>query len=252
MRLKVEHLDLARLRWKYETILALRLRPKSQAVPVQELRALAREFPGALRDLDSLALASIHDRIDEIVGAELDPSKTAHWMLAELTYAHAMRGVKAVKAWLRGRRAIDDAIREAFSVALTSFAHRDEARAWTNELADIAAPERGRLVPLGLRRVASALGVSESEARRLVFRNDARSAGKVERAAGETVQVLEGVEGVLPPDEPLPPPPSDFLLELSPLDDEEEDESDDVEGVVDDEVEGGDEPDEPDDGLDEE
>ncbi len=196
-------LDLARLRFKYEAILALRLRGKGDGPPVAELRALALEFPGALRALDVLTLAHVHDRIDAIVSAELDPGQVAQWMLAELTFAHAMRGVKAVKAWLRGRKKIDAQTHAKFARDVERLHDAALALQWKDDLQQIAQPPRGRLVPLALARVAATLGISAEEATALVFRDDARPRSRSD-------QDFLGVEEP-PPDEPLPPdePPPD-------------------------------------------
>jgi hypothetical protein len=243
-----EELDLARLRFKYETILALRLRAQGAEPPVTELRALSHEFPGALRSLDTLTLAHVHDRIDQIVSAELDPGQVAKWMVAELTFAHAMRGVKVVKAWLRGRKVIDAELHELFMREVPRLRDSALALTWNDQLATIARPPLGRLVPLAIARVAVLLGTSEEEAAALVFRDQGHAAGPFDRELPD--QDLLGVEDVPPPELPelppvaagaapdvLPPPPSDFLLELSPLG-VAEDESDD--GAL---VAGGEEPD---------
>lgn len=203
-------LDLARLRFKYETILALRLRGKGDGPPVAELRALALEFPGALRALDVLTLAHVHDRIDEIVSAELDPGQVAQWMLAELTFARAMRGVKAVKAWLRGRKEIDAETHAKFARDVERLHDASLALLWKDDLPQIAEPPRGRLVPLALARVAATLGISADEARALVFRDDAR-------APTRSDQDFLGEEP--PPEEPPPeePPPEEPPPEEPPL-----------------------------------
>lgn len=219
-------LDLARLRFKYETILALRLRAQHGAAPVAELRALSHEFPGALRALDLLTLAEVHDRIDRIVNAELDPAAVAPWMLAELMFAQTMRGAKAVKAWLRGRKHVDAELHARFMREAPRLQDAELALVWSDDLATIAHPPGGRLVPLAIARVAAMLGTSHEEAVALLD------------------QDLLGVEAPLDPlepppaaaePEPLPPLPSDFLLELSPAgageDEDDEDESDDVDAV---------------------
>ena len=232
-------LDLARLRFKYETILALRLRGNEEAPPVRALRALALEFPGALRTLDMLTLAHVHDRIDEIVSAELDPGHAAPWMLAELTFAHAMRGVKAVKAWLRGRKDVDAETRAKFAREVADIYDSAFAITWKDDLARIAQPPRGRLVPLALARVAAVLGVSEEDAASLIFRDDGRARVLSDQDFLGAEEPPPDVPLLPPPPplvplappplapplppagagpEPLPPPPSDFLLELSPLD----------------------------------
>jgi hypothetical protein len=178
-------LELERLRKKYETILDLRMRRhagreharggaaglgEDRDVPTLELRALAHEFPGSLRDLDLLHLGEIHDRIEAVVAAELDPGNLKTWMIAELTFYDAMRGALATKAWLKMRRDVDAAMREAFAREVTSLAHAEEATRWQDDLAVVARPPGGRLVPLALARVAREMSITPAEASALVFR----------------------------------------------------------------------------------
>jgi hypothetical protein len=167
-------LELERLRKKYEAILDLRMKrhaaPTSD-VPEDELRALAREFPGALRDLDLLRIAEVHDRIEALVAAELDPVNMKSWMIAELTFYDAMRGVLATKAWLKRRRDVDAAIRDAFAREAASLTHGEEATRWKEDLAAIARPPGGRLVPLAIARVAREMSITPAEASALVFRH---------------------------------------------------------------------------------
>jgi hypothetical protein len=173
-------LELERLRKKYEAILDLRMRrhasPQGQ-VPEEELRALSREFPGSLRDLDLLEIGEIHDRIEAVVAAELDPVNMKEWMIAELTFYDAMRGALATKKWLKKRREIDDATREAFAREVSSLENAEEAREWQTELAEIARPPAGRLVPLAIVRVARRMSITTEEASALVFRHSAQPRG---------------------------------------------------------------------------
>jgi hypothetical protein len=178
-------MDLSRLRKKYETILELRLHHVSTwrgaSDPKDAVRALASEFPGALRDLDALHLAEVHDRIEALVAAELDPINMKPWMIAELTFYDAMRGVLAAKTWLKKRHEVDDALREAFSREAPALPYGEEARTWQRDLHLVARPPRGRLVPLALARVARDLEVSEPEADALVFRHPGKEARRVTR-----------------------------------------------------------------------
>jgi hypothetical protein len=169
--------ELERLRKKYESILELRMKrhaAPSSDVPQAELRDLAHEFPGALRDLDLLRLADIHDRIEALVAAELDPVNMKPWMIAELTFYDAMRGALATKAWLKRRRDVDATMRDAFMREAASLTHGEEATRWRDDLEAIARPPGGRLVPLALARVAHEMSITPAEASALVFRHPAR------------------------------------------------------------------------------
>jgi hypothetical protein len=65
------------------------------------LRPLAREFPGALRELDSLPLGLLERRLEAVVEAEAGatPETWIQWMLA---YHARMRLALAAKRRLRG------------------------------------------------------------------------------------------------------------------------------------------------------
>jgi len=165
-------MELSRLRKKYEFILELRLRRlQSEPAPKDELRALSGEFPGALRDLDALPLAEIHDRIDALVAAELDPARMGPWMIAELSFYGAMRGALAAKGWLKKRRDVDDAVRDAFAREAALLTHGEEAKTWLADLAHVARPPRGRIVQLAFARVARDMSLSPEEVGALVFRH---------------------------------------------------------------------------------
>ncbi|MEJ7734471.1 MAG: hypothetical protein WKG00_35400 [Polyangiaceae bacterium] len=126
--------DLTRLAFKYETLGALR-RERSAGAPLPgaaTFKALAREFPGALQELDTLPLELIDARATELHAAaraaELraaarpagaaapagggeadDPAEAlAPWMRWLFAWHALMRGALLVKAALRGARDVDD------------------------------------------------------------------------------------------------------------------------------------------------
>lgn len=69
----MEAQDLAR---KYRALLALRLRAAASP-ELSELRALAAEFPGALRELDELPRAELERRIEELDAGRWRPELRA-------------------------------------------------------------------------------------------------------------------------------------------------------------------------------
>jgi hypothetical protein len=163
--------DLASLRTKYERLLALRelhdraKRDESfeEPDPRAEMSALARTWPGSLRELDELRIDVIQSRIVALDDALGDPSRIERWMLAQDAFHRLARGALAAKRWLGKRKRITTVVRDDFA----SHAPR-EARAWADALADVASPPRGRLMDLVFARVATELETSVAEARRLV------------------------------------------------------------------------------------
>ena len=163
--------DLVSLRTKYERLLALRQlhdRAKSDASfrepdPKSEMTTLARTWPGALRELDELPVDVIRTRIAALDRALGDASRIERWMLAQHAFHRLARGALAAKRWLGKRKRITAAVRSEFE------AHAPrEARAWSDALADVASPPRGRLMDLVFARVAAELETSVADARRLV------------------------------------------------------------------------------------
>lgn len=157
---------------KYAKILALRTAhdlARTTGVPEPDPRtamsALAARWPGALRELDELPLAVVHQRIAALARAEVDGAAFEPWMQAQLVFHREARAVLAAKRWLEGRRGIDAATRAAFAVAALD----DATRAWAARLDEVATPPRGRLLELVWPEVARALGVTVSEARALVL-----------------------------------------------------------------------------------
>lgn len=163
--------DVRDLAEKYGRILALRTAHDlarttgaPEPDPREEMAALAARWPGALRELDELPLAIVHERLAALAVAEQDRTGIAPWMEAQLVFHREARAVLAAKRWLDGRRGVDEATRAAFAAAA-----RDEAtRAWAGRLEEIATPPRGRLLELVWPQVARALGVTVTEARALV------------------------------------------------------------------------------------
>jgi hypothetical protein len=117
--------DLARLAGKYETLATLR-RERAAGAPLPgaaTFKALAREFPGALQELDTLPLELIDARAAELhaaaraasaatgAGGDAGPDAgeaPAPWMRWLFAWHALMRGALLVKAALRGARDVDD------------------------------------------------------------------------------------------------------------------------------------------------
>jgi hypothetical protein len=163
--------DLSSLRAKYERLFALRklhARAKSDATfaepdPRAEMTALARTWPGSLRELDELPLATIESRIEAIDRALHDAKRIEPWMIAQDAFHRLARGALAAKRWLGKRKRVTAEVRASFAES----APRD-ARVWADALSDVASPPRGRLMDLVHARLAAELEVSVAEARRLI------------------------------------------------------------------------------------
>ena len=173
------------LRAKYEEMLRLRVAHASpdEPDPRRAMAALASRFPGALREIDELTLDDIRARIGAIDRAALEPTSVATWMTAQASFHALMRGALSAKRWLAGKKTIDRATRDAFAREARTLAFGDDATAWIDDLAAIAAPPCGRVTDLVVDRVAQRLGVPTREARVLVFgrsgsRRAARSGGR--------------------------------------------------------------------------
>ena len=139
-----------------------------------ELRALAHRFPGALAEIDRIPPALLAHRaqvLDALLErAPLPPRSTwPAWVRGWLGVHRGLRGALSIKAWLAGRRAIDDATRAALEAALPSLSFAEEARAWIDSLPDVASPPGGRLLDLVLARVAQDLAIDPRELRTLLY-----------------------------------------------------------------------------------
>src|SRR5689334_13660305 len=101
---------------KYETLAALR-RDKAKSgvnAPRAVFRALAREFPGALRELDTLPLDEIDRRaheLSQVVSGTADPSPWMAWMHA---YHATMRAALFLKPRVAPLLAHPEGAKEAF------------------------------------------------------------------------------------------------------------------------------------------
>jgi hypothetical protein len=167
----VSRAALEALRGKYQEMLRMRLDDEAHpgSDTRREMAALAARFPGALRELDEAPLDVIRERIRALSrcvdsGAPVEP-----WMHASAVFHSLTRGALAAKRWLAGRRVVDDALVAEFLIALAGSPHGEDARAWTSDLALVAAPPGGKLTELVFARVAVEMGVSVDEARELVI-----------------------------------------------------------------------------------
>jgi hypothetical protein len=134
------------------------------------LRALAGRFPGALAETDRIAPALLDRRIASI--AELlqrgEPPPIADlptWIRGWMGVHRGLRGALVVKAWLAGRRTVDDDTRARFDLEV----HDADARVWRDRLSEVASPPNGRLVAVVFADVAHPLGLDATTLRELLM-----------------------------------------------------------------------------------
>jgi hypothetical protein len=165
---------LLELRAKYAEMIRLRehhARAKAEGTEEphapRDMAKLAARFPGALREIDRLELGEIHARMRALEAAAKDASRAETWMRAMTLFHTYARGALAAKRWLGKRKRVDARARAAFVRDAERLG--EDAREWVGELAKLARPPRGRVMDVVFDRVATALGVTASEARALVF-----------------------------------------------------------------------------------
>jgi hypothetical protein len=136
------------------------------------MSALASRFPGALREIDRLELAEIRRRIERLEAVAAGACDAEPWMEAMSLFHRLARGALCAKRWLAGRQSITPEIEAAYAVEAQNLEFAVEALGWQADLAAIARPPKGRVTSLVHARVAGALGVTEADARRMVFGGD--------------------------------------------------------------------------------
>ena len=144
---------------KYTAIQRLR-EPASGSEPAvakAEMRALADEFPGALRELDRLELPAIVLRVQELERA-LASGVAQPWMRQMVAFHSELRSALALKRVLSERAR---ALREADLEAVCRQVSESIAQDCPIDLArDVLAREDGRLSQLVIERVARAAGAT--------------------------------------------------------------------------------------------
>jgi hypothetical protein len=126
------------------------------ADPRPRMRALAKRFPGSLREIDELTLETIQSRIDALEAVGDEP---AQWMIAMARFHEGMREILAIKRVI-GKKKITPALRRAAVRA---------ARGSTWDLERVAHPPAGRLTDVVFEHIAKELRITPKRARELVF-----------------------------------------------------------------------------------
>jgi hypothetical protein len=156
--------------------------------PQPAMRALAREFPGVLREIDEMPLDEIERRVGHLAGLKdqgRDPGKIEGWEAVLHRFHTLLRGALCAKHWLAGRKDVDAQIEQGFELAAGSFCFAEDALAWRGQLAAIASPPRGRITDLVLARLSQESGLEPPTLDGLIFPHARRArSGRVGSGAG--------------------------------------------------------------------
>jgi hypothetical protein len=158
---------------KYQEMLRLRRGDLDGSIPDPRpsMAALARSFPGALREIDRCPMEELERRVAHLQSLleQPDPPAPEPWAPLVLRYHQLLRGALVAKRWLAGRRQLEGSIKTLASEEFPGLPHGGDALAWIEELAELASPPRGRIAGLVVARLAREQGCSEAEVRRWLF-----------------------------------------------------------------------------------
>lgn len=146
--------------------------------PKPQMAALARRFPGALRELDELPLERIDERLAEL-DAALVAGRVPEWAALQIAYHGTYRFALRIKRRAARKGALDDEALERAIARLLASPHGelasdepDEPRASELDgelLRAILRPAGGRLQPWVLAQVARTLQVSPERVAAALF-----------------------------------------------------------------------------------
>jgi hypothetical protein len=148
--------DLLSLLEKYREMVRLRevaLEPDPPD-PRADLKRLAARFPGALREIDQLALDELHDRL-RVVERAIEGGEPPRW----LEWCASYHSVLRVALEARLARASGEARRE----------RDDDPPELALLMVRVLRPPEGRLNPLVFAWIAERAGVSAAEVERAIF-----------------------------------------------------------------------------------
>jgi hypothetical protein len=174
------------LREKYREIKRLRMVDAAHVArghahdPKPEMAALARRFPGSLRELDELPMAQIDARLAALDGA-LAQQHVPEWAALQVAYHGTYRFALRIKRRAARKGALDDAaLQHAIDRLLARTEGELEGEPDEPRIADFAAdelrailrPVGGRLQPWVLAYVARALSVDPAAVSTALFAGD--------------------------------------------------------------------------------
>jgi len=181
MRVTLEMI--AVLREKYREIKRLRTVDAEHVAhgrahdPKAEMAALARKFPGALRELDELPMAAVDGRLAEL-DAALAARHVPQWAALQVAYHGTYRFALRIKRRAARKGALDEAaLLHAIERLLVApqdelASEPDEPRIGDFDAATLRAilrPADGRLQPWVLAHVARTLGVDPAAVSEALF-----------------------------------------------------------------------------------
>jgi hypothetical protein len=157
--------ELARLARKYRTLGELRrARARGEPVPPPSVfKALAREFPGCLNELDTLPLETLDERAALLEGAAAG-GPAEPWMEWLSGYHALLRAALFIKPRVRRGTALDDARAERLALDADPEGALDAAF-----VRAVAEPPGGRIVDVVLGRLEQTHGRPAALIRRTLF-----------------------------------------------------------------------------------
>ncbi len=160
--------ELRALARKYEVLARMRRdRERDGSIAARaELRALAREFPGSLRELDTVHLEEIDRRTRALADAAQGIAAVEAWMPWMSAYHATMRAALFVKACVARAPALSDELARA--VAERAAAHLGQPIDESFVRA-VAFPPRGRLNALVFDRLGREFGAAPELIWRTLF-----------------------------------------------------------------------------------
>jgi hypothetical protein len=161
------------LREKYREMRRLRFEAHTarDIEPRAALLALARRFPGALRELDQLPMPEIERRLAALDAVLEHDARAPEWVALQISYHGTMRAVLRIKRIARGRTRADAELVLA-ELRLAYVAAHDEPPLAALDRAALEAilqPAQGRLNPWVFARVAELHGVTPDQVRSALF-----------------------------------------------------------------------------------
>jgi hypothetical protein len=159
--------DLVALARKYRLLSQLRRKQQPWSAPDLHvsLLQLAREFPGALRELDTLPLVELEARLEALERAA-HSGRVAEWMLWMLAYHGGMRAALHIQRRLEGRARLV----RALAADLAAEAARESGFGCDAEfVTTVAALPSGALHQFVIQRVGLQRGAPEAAVRRALF-----------------------------------------------------------------------------------
>jgi hypothetical protein len=151
--------ELRALARKYEALARMRRdRERDGSIAARaELLALAREFPGSLRELDTVPLDEIDRRVQVLTEAAQGVAAAEAWMIWMCAYHSTMRAALFVKARLARFPALSDDLSRALAEKAAAHLGQPIDEAFVRA---VASPPRGRLNALVFDRLAQEFGVA--------------------------------------------------------------------------------------------